>query len=164
LIVRKAGDSSGTAACCRSTGHIIAQQLGRPIDPVTFRPPWLAASAAAVGWEGTYLQDPEDLEAERFFDYSILAPLDAGPLNVLTCADRHLAGRGSPQAYGVAAALAGGVNAVSNQGHNKRVAILPQGFDWAATVRGWSPGKLPTCITHWTDWVARSPQGQRGAG
>jgi hypothetical protein len=78
VIVRKAGESSGTAACCRSTGLIIAQQLGRPIDPTAFRPPWIAASAAAMGWEDSYLQGPEDLEAERLFDYSILAPLDAG--------------------------------------------------------------------------------------
>jgi hypothetical protein len=78
LIVRKAGDGSGTAPCCRSTGLIIAQQLGRPIDPTTFRPPWLSSSAGAVGWEPGYLTGPEDLEAERLFDYSLLAPLDTG--------------------------------------------------------------------------------------
>jgi hypothetical protein len=78
LLVRKAGDNSGSAACCRSTGLIIAQQLGRPIDPTAFRPPWLASRAAAVGWEAGYLQGPEDLEAERLFDYTLLAPLETG--------------------------------------------------------------------------------------
>jgi hypothetical protein len=78
VIVRKAGDSSGRAACCRSTGLIIAQQLGRPIDPVTFRPLWLASSGAAVGWESGYLQGSEDMEAERLFDYAVLAPLETG--------------------------------------------------------------------------------------
>lgn len=78
LIVRKAGDSSGTAACCRSTGLIVAQQLGRPIDATTFRPPWIAARAAAVGWDPAYLNGPEDLEAERLFDYGLLAPLETG--------------------------------------------------------------------------------------
>jgi hypothetical protein len=80
LLVRKAGDSSGSAACCRSTGLIIAQQLGRPIDPTAFRPPWLGSRAAAVGWESGYLQGPEDLEAERLFDYTLLAPLETGEL------------------------------------------------------------------------------------
>lgn len=78
LLVRKVGDGTGAAACCRSTGLIIAQQLGRPIDPTTFRPSWLASSAGAVGWEPGYLTGPEDLEAERLFDYGLLAPLDTG--------------------------------------------------------------------------------------
>jgi hypothetical protein len=78
LLVRKAGDTASKAACCRSTALIVAQQLGRPIDPTTFRPAWINASASAVGWESSYLQGPEDLEAERLFDYTVLAPLDAG--------------------------------------------------------------------------------------
>lgn len=78
LLVRKAGDVSGRAPCCRSTGLIIAQQLGRPIDSAVFRPAWINASAAAVGWDAGYLSGPEDLEAERLFDYSLLAPLDTG--------------------------------------------------------------------------------------
>lgn len=39
-----------------------------------------------------------DLEAERLFDYSSLAPpFSASPLVVLSCQDRYLAGGGSPQ-------------------------------------------------------------------
>ncbi len=78
MIVRKAGDNGSGAACCRSTGLIITQQLGRPIDPVAFRPSWLASSAGPVGWESGYLQGTEDLEAERLFDYGVLAPLETG--------------------------------------------------------------------------------------
>ena len=86
-----------------------------------------------------------------------VATAAAGPLQVLTCADRHVAGLASPKVYGVEVA-AGGVNADSNHGHNKRVAILPQGFSWAATT-GLGAGRLPTCVTHWSDWIARSPYG-----
>lgn len=79
LLVRKRGDAAGRAPCCRSSGLVLAQQLGRPISQSDFRPAWLNASAAAVGWAASYLTDgPEDLEAERLFDYGLLAPLDAG--------------------------------------------------------------------------------------
>jgi hypothetical protein len=78
LVVRKAGDVSARAPCCRSTALIIAQQLGRPIDATTFRPGWINASAGAVGWDAGYLGGPEDMEAERLFDYGILAPLESG--------------------------------------------------------------------------------------
>ena len=78
LLVRKAGDVGARAPCCRSTALIIAQQLGRPIDATTFRPGWINTSAGAVGWDAGYLGGPEDLEAERLFDYGVLAPLESG--------------------------------------------------------------------------------------
>lgn len=65
-------------ACCRTTANIVALQLGRPIDPKRFRPAWLNVSAMAAGWDWDYLQGPEDLEAERLFDYGLLAPVDTG--------------------------------------------------------------------------------------
>jgi hypothetical protein len=87
----------------------------------------------------------------------------AGPVQALTCADRHLAGLASPQVYGVQGPGSSGVNAASNLGHNKRVAILPQGFDWAH-LAGPRARNLPTCVTSWSDWVARSPYGVKDAG
>lgn len=86
--------------------------------------------------------------------------MHAGPLTLLSCADRHLAGLGSPRVYGVDPA-ADGVNAGSNQGHNKRVAILPQAFSWALAAGGSAGGRLPTCVTHWTPWPAQSPQSSK---
>jgi hypothetical protein len=56
----------------------VALQLGRPIDAKHFRPAWLNVSAMAAGWDWDYLQGAEDLEAERLFDYGLLAPVDAG--------------------------------------------------------------------------------------
>jgi hypothetical protein len=34
--------------------------------------------AAGVGWEGGYAAGPEELEAERLFDYGLLAPVATG--------------------------------------------------------------------------------------
>ena len=60
--------------CCRHTGMITAQQLGRPVSPTHFRAEAAAAAAAAkMGWSKSYF-DQEDLEAERLFDYGLLAP------------------------------------------------------------------------------------------
>lgn len=75
---------------------------------------------------------------------------------MLTCADRHLAGLGSPKVAGVDVTPLT-INAASNQGHNKRVAILPQGFDWALTTPDMSASRLPACVTYWTNWASRSP-------
>lgn len=63
----------------RQTAQIVAQSLGRPISATTFRDPSLAAVAAArLGWSKQYYEQ-EDLEAERLFDYGLLAPpLSAG--------------------------------------------------------------------------------------
>lgn len=82
LLVRKAGDTQGLAPCCRSTGLIIAQQLGRPIDSAVFRPVWINSSAAAVGWDTSYLEQPVDMEAERLFDYGILAATNTGEQSI----------------------------------------------------------------------------------
>lgn len=60
-------DRVSTGWCCR-----------RPVDPYSFRPSWINSSAAAVGWDWDYLLGPEDLEAERLFDYGLLAPVDSG--------------------------------------------------------------------------------------
>lgn len=84
-------------------------------------------------------------------------------LKLLTCADAFLAGVGSPKVWGLSAGA--GINATSNQGHGKRVAILPQGFAWAPAAAGWDQ-PLPKCVTDWSGWVARTPYGDRlpGAG
>ncbi|WIA29149.1 hypothetical protein OEZ86_011660 [Tetradesmus obliquus] len=156
LLVRKAGDTQARAPCCRTTANIVALQLGRPIDPKRFRPAWLNVSAMAAGWDWDYLQGPEDLEAERLFDYGLLAPVDTGPWRRFTCADKYLAGPGSPQAWGTASG--NGIGAATNQGRNKRVAVVPEGFSWATTAAGWGP--LPSCVTHWSSWVASTPYGR----
>jgi hypothetical protein len=52
------------------------------------------------------------------------------------------------------------INAASNQGHNKRVAIIPQGFNWALTTP-WSSSRLPVCVKYWTDWTSRTPNSRR---
>jgi hypothetical protein len=179
---------------------IIAQQLGRPIDSAVFRPEWINSSAGAVGWETSYLQQPADLEAERLFDYGILAPATTGgesfvrlrtvlamarnqrqgsyswnfelgssrphtfcyvlfPTGVwklLTCQDLFVAGVGSPR---TAVLPAGVINAASNQGHNKRIALLPQGFSWAATTTTFNQ-PLPTCVASWASWVGNTPYGR----
>lgn len=80
----------------------------------------------------------------------------AGPFENLTCADRHLAGLASPLVDGKGVTPLS-INAASNQGHNKRVAIVPQGFNWAPSTTDWSASRLPTCVKYWTDWTSRSP-------
>ena len=60
----------------RYTGSVITAQQGRPIDSRAFRDPSLYAFADSLGWPvSTGYMDHEDLEAERLFDYGILAPL-----------------------------------------------------------------------------------------
>jgi hypothetical protein len=93
FLVRKAGNP-GTAPCCRHSAVPVAGQLGRPISDVRYRDPTSAAQAAALGWSAAYWQR-EDLEAERLFDFSVLAPLtSATPLAILTCQDTRMAGAG----------------------------------------------------------------------
>lgn len=77
---------------------------------------------------------------------------------MLTCPDTLLAGPGSPEVYG--AVTTGTVNADSNQGHAKRVAIVPQGFNWA-TDNKVASSDLPSCVMHWSPWVADTPYGRR---
>lgn len=76
---------------------------------------------------------------------------------MITCPDSYLAGPGSPAVYGITGA--GNINADSNQGHAKRVAIVPQGFNWA-TIAGLSSSELPSCVTHWTSWITNTPYGK----
>ncbi len=58
----------------RHTGLVIAQQLGRPISSTTFRSAEAFSSAMTkLGWNQAYWEQ-EDVEAERLFDYTILAP------------------------------------------------------------------------------------------
>lgn len=45
---------------------------------MNFRPSWINSTAAAVGWDLQYLAGPEDMEAERLFDYGLLAPINTG--------------------------------------------------------------------------------------
>ena len=66
----------------RYTASVITAQQGRPIHSGVFRDPSLYAFAQSLGWPVSKgYMDNEDLEAERLFDYGILAPLpssDAG--------------------------------------------------------------------------------------
>ncbi|KAF6266656.1 hypothetical protein COO60DRAFT_1623446 [Scenedesmus sp. NREL 46B-D3] len=152
----RAGRQTPAACLCRTTANVVALQLGRPVDAKHFRPAWLNVSAMSAGWEWDYLHGPEDLEAERLFDYGLLAPVEAGPWRRFSCADKYLAGPGSPQAWGTGSGS--GIGAATNQGRNKRVAILPEGFSWAAAAGSWGP--LPTCVNHWSSWVASTPYGR----
>ena len=94
VLVRKQGDTARRAPCCRYSSHVVAQQLGRPVHHTQFRPAALAPLFAALGWDSGYTEG-EDLEAERLFDYGLLAPpAPSHPLEALTCADARLAGAG----------------------------------------------------------------------
>ena len=100
LLVRKRGDPGGAlgAPCCRHTAGVVAQQIGRPISDSEFRSATSARQAQqALGWSADYFAN-EDLEAERLFDYGVLAPPvpagGASPLRLTTCQDTRLAGAG----------------------------------------------------------------------
>lgn len=80
----------------------------------------------------------------------------AGVWKLLTCQDLFVAGIGSPR---TAVLPAGVINAASNQGHNKRIALLPQGFSWAATTTTFNQ-PLPTCVASWASWVGNTPYGR----
>lgn len=146
LLVRKLGDTQREARCCRQTGILTAGQNGRPISSTVFRDPLVQSYAAALGWPmaggvgkvtsttstsdntaddlASYL-DHEDLEAERLFDWGILAPPRpssiADLIVTISCADTRIAGAGSPKVL----ALTPGQYS-TNYGHNKRVLFLPQ--------------------------------------
>jgi hypothetical protein len=75
-----------------------------------------------------------------------------GPVRNLSCTDAYLAGQGSPAVFGVTAA---GLGFTSNHGHNKRVVVVPQGFNWTSSPP--AGVSLPSCTTHWSDWPSRSP-------
>jgi hypothetical protein len=57
----------------------MAQQMGRPLDLSTYRSAAVMQGAAQLGWTQEYMQN-EDLEAERLFDYGLLAPEVLGAL------------------------------------------------------------------------------------
>lgn len=200
FLVRKAGDP-GTAPCCRHSAVPVAGQLGRPISDVRYRDPTSAAQAAALGWSAAYWQR-EDLEAERLFDFSVLAPLtSATPLAILTCQDTRMAGAGaslpgcvlrctptrastcfgatahcllpllaSHPAFLSAAAvpslcagspvLTGTTQALapSSTGHNKQLALVPAGFNWATS------SEQVECQQHWSGWQERSQHTLTAAG
>ena len=98
VLIRKSGDpgaDAGGAPCCRHSPGVVAAQLGRPISDTQYRSSTAAAQAAALGWPADYWQR-EDLEAERLFDYGMLAPAAAPtPLVLTTCQDTRLAGAGA---------------------------------------------------------------------
>jgi hypothetical protein len=153
IVVRKRGDTGAAAPCCRHAALVVAQALGRPAERLAFRPPRVYAHAAALGWPRSYV-DGADLEAERLFDYSSLAPdaaAEARPLRALRCADARLAGAGSPRAHGLRDALAG-----VTRGHGKALALVPAGFPWAA------PEEVE-CQRHWSGWHAEGPGARPGA-
>lgn len=153
-----AAPSAAGAPCCRHTPGAVAQQLGRPLSDSDYRSAAAARQAEALGWSQDYWAH-EDLEAERLFDYGQLAPaVRATPLAATTCQDTRLAGAGalwnaecgavalhmllqaalescpasslppaagSPVLWGTQEAFA-----PHSLGRNKRLALVPAGFDW----------------------------------
>lgn len=79
MLVRKTGDVEGNAKCCRTTGMLIALQQGRPIHAKNYRDGSIYAYAkdSQFQWSKNYL-NTEDLEAERLFDFGMLAPTVTG--------------------------------------------------------------------------------------
>eukprot|EP01023_Acetabularia_acetabulum_P004041 TRINITY_DN116_c1_g1_i2.p1 TRINITY_DN116_c1_g1~~TRINITY_DN116_c1_g1_i2.p1 ORF type:complete len:238 (-),score=29.82 TRINITY_DN116_c1_g1_i2:114-800(-) len=77
FIVRKLGDTEAAAPCCRSTGLIVAGQKGRPSHPKVFQHSQVVKLSRDLGWDLEYIHK-DDLEAERLFDYTLLAPYKAG--------------------------------------------------------------------------------------
>lgn len=94
MLVRKKGDGGAAAPCCRHSAVPVAAQLGRPVSDVRYRDETARRQAAALGWSDAYWNNA-DLEAERLFDFGMLAPpVGATPLVLNTCQDSHLAGAG----------------------------------------------------------------------
>lgn len=144
VVVRKTGDTQKNAACCRHTAYITAQQIGRPIDQMAYRSAAVQQGAGLLGWSPVYMVGA-DLEAERLFDYGILAPPpQLAPLSLTTCADSRLAGAGSPVVFGVI----GREDDVT--GHNKALTIVPEAFPWALA-------SDTECQQHWSGWQNASP-------
>ena len=142
LIVYKKGDLlQRRAPCCRHSAYITAHNLGRPIDRTTFRAETSAHAAKdRLDWSSAYWEGP-DLEAERLFDYGVLAPVEKRwPVSALTCADVRVAGAGSPEVYGL---LSAGEEV---SGHGKLLTIVPEAFPWATGISD------VECQQHWTGW------------
>ena len=152
VLVRKVGDTQRRAPCCRHTPHIVAGALGRPLDHTVFRAPSVYAAAERLGWSREYV-DGADVEAERLFDYTVLAPPPPpSPLQLLRCADTRLAGAGSPPVFGL---TDGGASNVA--GHNKALVLIPMGFAWANATE-------VECQAHWSGWPESSPHKRASAG
>jgi hypothetical protein len=95
LLVRKQGDAGRAARCCRHSPVPVAAQLGRPISDTWYRDATARQQAAALGWSEANWSE-QDLEAERLFDFAMLAPpVGATPLALATCLDSRLAGAGA---------------------------------------------------------------------
>ena len=113
-----------------------------------FRSETSKAAAVRLGWSTDYWSGP-DIEAERLFDYSILAPPPQRyPVDVLTCADVRIAGGGSPEVYGLLSA--------SDQvrGTGKQLTVVPEAFPWA------SGSSEVECQEHWSQWSDSEDAGQ----
>ncbi|KAG2501286.1 hypothetical protein HYH03_001088 [Edaphochlamys debaryana] len=151
VLVRKAGDTGRQAPCCRTSGMLISGQQGRPLHATRFRDGDVASLALGLGWAPEYVAGPEELEAERLFDFGGLAPAHRpGGLTRSACPDGLLAGPGSPRVLGGSAAQ----RAVTS-GHGKRILVVPQGFPWGASPPNASDP--PSCESHWSRWAAQSP-------
>ncbi|KAL4549650.1 hypothetical protein Ndes2526B_g04649 [Nannochloris sp. 'desiccata'] len=141
VTVYKTGDSAGRAPCCRQTPYLIAHNLGRPIDRTHFRAKTseITALSNSFGWSSEYWNGA-DIEAERLFDYSILAPkMDRYPLETLTCADVRIGGAGGPEVYGLLWAEEDVL------GHGKSLTIVPESF------QSWAMGASDVeCAKHWS--------------
>lgn len=157
LLVRKQGDIHRQARCCRQTGSIVTAQGGRPTSQSTYNDTTAAQNAAALGWPttggsgaspsqtlGEYLRY-EDQEAERLFDWGVLAPMSVmelgGLWQVVTCADTRVAGAGSQRVVGWASD-----QYTTNHGHGKRLLVVPQ-------VRCWCWRQCGDCCCCWCGMV-----------
>lgn len=154
IIVRKIGDIAAVAPCCRTTSLVTAQQLGRPISNTYFRSSLASTSAIGTGWSDENYWNGADLESERLFDFTILAPPleriiakgggEVSPLSLLdkivSCHQTKLAGPDSPTLYGATPS-----SRRETQGHNKLLVIVPAGFGWANATQ-------VDCQKHWSGW------------
>ena len=139
--VYKKGDVRGVAPCCRSTAFVTAHNLGRPVDRTSYRTAFSQQMAANnLSWSLEYFTDGSDIEAERLFDYSILAPpMPEEPISTVACGDLRLAGAGSPEVYGLTWARA------EVTGHNNKLTLIPEAYPWANTSE-------VDCQRHWSGW------------
>ncbi len=141
VYVYKKGEAARAAPCCRHTSYITAHNLGRPIDRTYFRSKGSESTALgnSFGWSSEYWNGA-DVEAERLFDYSILAPqMKPYPVETLACADVRIGGAGGPEVYGLLWATE------DTLGHSKFLTIVPESF------QSWATGAQDVeCAKHWS--------------
>ena len=141
ISVFKLRDWRREAPCCRTTPFIIAEQLGRPLHRSIFREEsTMNAGREQLGWTKQYLER-DDLESERLFDYSILAPptnVEGNLLKVWSCHDAHVAGVNTSRI------MSPTITSKEVSGHNKPVVFVPLSFPWANKTE-------VLCEEHWTD-------------